>query len=504
MKEWECFVAVDAMLLLFMVSAGVAARVFPVKSSRDFVSANCSQTAVSIGFTFYASSFGASLLYATPEVGAIAGIVGVIGNAVAATLPFFVFAVLGPYMQRNMDSHHATVSEYLPHRLGPWMSFQVSTISLFMMFIFIVAELSAVGDVIEYIVPQTEGAIHMASVSVVTTAYTCYGGFRASLLTDRFQGFITLFLSILVSVAIFRDVHVTSEEWESSGVLRSTAVGHRSAFTLAVAIVASILFHQGFWQRALAARDASTLRHGCLLAGLFVFPTVTLFGVVGMVAKADDEDVEPSLGFFHLLSQLRGSAWDYVTIILAVALVAGGVDSLQNGITSIIARDFLLNLPERITGLLWDGTVEAASVAGCYAGLFAVIIQGWVILPESGDGALNAFLSGFEMIALPGGLYEERTLVAFVLAPSVSFVVTVLLSYLLVWTGFGTSVSDRLQLVGSRMHAPLRDPLCSETSFETDVMSSDCSSSCGLDVPFLGCSGRDSALCNRPVVSPLA
>eukprot|EP00736_Rhodelphis_marinus_P003615 Rmarinus@m.26461 len=350
MKEWECFVAVDAMLLLFMVSAGVAARVFPVKSSRDFVSANCSQTAVSIGFTFYASSFGASLLYATPEVGAIAGIVGVIGNAVAATLPFFVFAVLGPYMQRNMDSHHATVSEYLPHRLGPWMSFQVSTISLFMMFIFIVAELSAVGDVIEYIVPQTEGAIHMASVSVVTTAYTCYGGFRASLLTDRFQGFITLFLSILVSVAIFRDVHVTSEEWESSGVLRSTAVGHRSAFTLAVAIVASILFHQGFWQRALAARDASTLRHGCLLAGLFVFPTVTLFGVVGMVAKADDEDVEPSLGFFHLLSQLRGSAWDYVTIILAVALVAGGVDSLQNGITSIIARDFLLNLPERITG----------------------------------------------------------------------------------------------------------------------------------------------------------
>lgn len=70
------------------------------------------------------------------------------------------------------------------------------------------------------------------------------------------------------------------------------------------------------------------------------------FGVMGMLAYSNDPEAYDNfekfsfLAFFDLLEPL-GNGWHVLVLILITALAASSVDSLQNGMTSILSHDLV-------------------------------------------------------------------------------------------------------------------------------------------------------------------
>jgi solute:Na+ symporter, SSS family len=294
-------------------------------------------------------------------------------------------------------------------------------------------------------------------VAAATLIYTAWGGLRASIVTDRWQAWLLLALLVLIGGAVLqRAPQIPADRpWPAAPPATALSV----ALTLVIAVTAANLFHQGYWQRVWAARDLRALNAGALLGALTTVVAVALVGALGMLAAASGADLgQPPAPFFALL---KGAApWLVIaTLVLAVALVASSVDTLQNGIASLLVSEgagrsltgarwitVLLMLPVVLVALqglsvlrlfliadllcatavvpvllgLWNRASPAAAIAGSMAGLAGAVLPGWVA-----QGSLQA---GVLAASFPGSI---PTLAPFVGALIASTVVSVAVS--VVW-----------------------------------------------------------------------
>lgn len=445
-----------ATLLLFAWVGVRAGRRFGVADRDRYLSARGSQGTLSLALNFFASALGAWILFAPPEVGTFAGLLGVVGYAVGQALAIAVFAWLGPLVRERLPTG-TTVLGFVRLRFGRLQHAYVGLVSVLYMFVFLAAELTAIGGVLS-LLSGTDPLVPIAAVAAVTAAYTAYGGLPASLATDRWQAWIIMALVVGGAVAVAAEVGDPLARAEAAGLTDASRTGAEVGLALVIAIVAANLFHQGFWQRVWAARDRRSLVAGALGGGALIVPTVFLLGVAGMVAAGADGVETPSLAFFTLLEGLDTAALVLV-VVLAVALVASTVDTLQNALTALVAAEVaggrmgvgsarvvtvLLTLPAAaiaVEGLsvlrlflvadllaativfpvflgLWRRTAPAAALAGAVAGLVAIVVYGWA---DAGTAR-----EGFRLLTLP----EGASLGPFVVAPAASASVTVLGSLL--------------------------------------------------------------------------
>ena len=339
-------------------------------------------------------------------------------------------------------------------RYGRVQHVYVAAVSALYMYVFLTAELTAIGGVVS-LLADLEPVVPIAAVAAATAAYTAYGGLPASLATDRWQAWLVLALVVTGAVAVGLHVDDPLGRARKGGVGALTATGAEVAVVLVIAIVAANLFHQGFWQRVWAARDAETLVRGALGGAALIVPVVALVAAGGAVAAGAGPLESPSLALFTLLAG-AGKPLLALVALLAVALVASTADTLQNGLTALVAEvagprgrpgvtgarvvTIALTVPAAaiaVEGLsvlrlflvadllaatlalpvflgLWSRVRANAAFAGALAGLLAVVAVGWV---DSG-----AFVDGFRLLTLP----EGATLGPFVAAPLASGAVTVL------------------------------------------------------------------------------
>jgi hypothetical protein len=136
------------------------------------------------------------------------------------------------------------------------------------------------------------------------------------------------------------------------GLTRFDRVGLETIVVLVIAVTAANLFHQGYWQRMWAAADEPSLRHATTVAAALTLVTVLALGLTGMVAAGSGEVVVP---FFDLLAELPAVV-RLLVVVLAVALVASSVDTLENGMAAVVAQD----LTERRLG---TGAAQVVTVA---------------------------------------------------------------------------------------------------------------------------------------------
>lgn len=421
-----------------------------VLSRDEYLAARGSQTGLRLALSFLASGLGVWILFTPPEVGTFAGLAGILGYGLAAASPFVVLAWFGPAVRRRLPEG-ITLSEYVRVRFGRAMQVYVGLVSLFYMFIFVTAELTAAGGAVE-LLGGIDPIVTVLAVAVVTSAYTAYGGLRASLRTDGWQGW-----AILALVAMALLVTVTSNDdaggrAEAAGAFDVTRTGVESLVVLTIAVTAANLFHQGYWQRTWAAESEDVLRRGALTGAALTFPVVAIVGLLGAVAADGVGLEEPSLALFILF---EGVATPILVglLLLAVALVTSSVDTLQNAMVALVAdevaeRPMALTAARWLTvalfipavlisaqGLsvlrlfliadllaaatvvpvvlgLWRRTRPSAAFAGAISGLVAVVVLGAV--------RTGTITGGLELLTLPTGL----DLGAFVVAPIAAAVVT--------------------------------------------------------------------------------
>lgn len=423
-------VALLALTLLGFVWVGLRAGT-EKGSLDDYITARNSQSAFTLTLSFVASGLGAWILFVPPEIGAFVGPVGLAGYAVAAALPFLILVWFGPAIRQRMPQGRS-LAEYADLRFGPLMRYWLTGLSLLYMLCFITAELTALSA-IAGLTGKLPGHWVMAAVMLTTLLYTSLGGLRASMATDRLQGWLVLglVLTVCASIALYT--------LESPTPLSATpsiplAPGLGVALTLVIAVAAANLFHQGYWQRIWSARDDRALKSGSLWAAIITMVVIATVGGLGMLTVMLGKNPgQPPAPFFVLIGDT--SPWlGAIVMVLATALVASSVDSLQNalasllvtfshktGSTSILHARWLtvvLMVPVFLVALqgvsvlriflvadllcatavvpvllgFWKRMTPLSAMTGCVAGLVGAVVPGWI---ETGDWMAGLLLASF-------------------------------------------------------------------------------------------------------------
>ena len=141
--------------------------------------------------------------------------------------------------------------------------------TIFYMFIFLCAEVTAISILINYL-SGTDLWITALITLLATLAYTLYGGLRASIFTDNIQMFVIgLLLIILISIinsSTGTNFSFTFIKEKNPQLLSSSYIpSYTAGLTFFIAVAATNLFHQGNWQRVYAAKDYKTLKSALII-----------------------------------------------------------------------------------------------------------------------------------------------------------------------------------------------------------------------------------------------
>jgi len=308
----------------------------------NYLTANRSVKFFSLSTSLVASALGAWILFGPASAATWGGIGAVIGYALGTAFPMIFLIYLGKKI-RNEFPKGSTLIEFLRKRFGKSLFKLILFMTIFYMFIFLCAEVTAVSLLINYI-SGTPLWITASIILIATLTYTLYGGLRASIFTDMIQMIIII---ILFAISVIYLLSFTGDQfsfdfiYEKNPQLLSVNYipNYTAGITFFIAVAATNLFHQGNWQRVYAAKNNEVLKKSLILAFIVIIPIVYFMGFSGLVAVSVDSKVIPDLGFFSLLLKDQTEFLSLVIIILGVSLTISTIDTLVNAISSLIVVD---------------------------------------------------------------------------------------------------------------------------------------------------------------------
>ena len=308
----------------------------------NYLTANRNIGLFSLTTSLVASALGAWILFGPASASTWGGIGAVIGYALGTGFPMIFLIYLGKKIRKDFPKGSSLI-EYMRQKFGKSLFKLILLMTIFYMFIFLCAEVTAVAVLINYI-SGTDLWITALIVIISTLTYTLYGGLRASIFTDNIQMFvIAVLLLITISyITLFSGDSFSFSFIESKNpqLLSSSYIpSYTAGLTFFIAVAATNLFHQGNWQRVYAAKNYETLKKGLIISFLIIVPIVFLMGFIGMVSFSIDPANRPDLGFFTLLLKDQTELLSLLIIVLGLALTISTVDTLVNAISSLFVVD---------------------------------------------------------------------------------------------------------------------------------------------------------------------
>ena len=308
----------------------------------NYLTANRNIGLFSLTTSLVASALGAWVLFGPAAAATWGGIGAVIGYSLGTAFPMIFLIYLGKKIRKDVPKGSSLI-EYMRHKFGKSLFKLILLMTIFYMFIFLCAEVTAVAVLINYI-SGTEFWITALIVLLATLSYTLYGGLRASIFTDNIQ---MITIGILLLISVFYIISFSSNEFSFTFVEQknpqllsaSYAPSYTAGLTFFIAVAATNLFHQGNWQRVYAAKDYKTLKKSLIISFLIIIPIVFFMGFAGIVSFSIDSSNRPDLGFFTLLLKEQTELLSIIIIILGLALTISTVDTLVNAISSLFVVD---------------------------------------------------------------------------------------------------------------------------------------------------------------------
>jgi Na+/proline symporter len=288
-------------------------------------------------------ALGSGILFTYPELATIAGVQGVVVYAITSAAPLMIFAYLGPII-RNKCPEGFVLTEWTRQRYGLAAALFLSFLTLVTMFLYMVAELSALQQTISALTGM-DGLAAMIVEGVITTIYTSIGGFKVSFVTDNIQGTMVVGLIILATITIGVETKIDKSLIESSHLTDASLLGWQLVYILPIAVITNDFFLSNFWIRTFASKTDKDLWIGVSIATVIVFFIILLVGATGLIAAwsgAWTSDQDGSIAFFLLLEKLP--AWVVgIVLVMSVSLSTAAFDSLQSAMVSSASNDLFRN-----------------------------------------------------------------------------------------------------------------------------------------------------------------
>ena len=308
----------------------------------NYLTANRNIGLFSLTTSLTASALGAWILFGPVSAATWGGIGAIIGYSLGTAFPMIFFIYLGKKIRKEFPKGSSLI-EFMRKKFEKSLFKLILLMTIFYMFIFLCAEVTAIAVLINYI-SGTKLWITALIVLLSTLTYTLYGGLRASIFTDNIQ-MIVIGILLLISLSYITSFMGPQFSFnfikqKNPHLLSSTYLpNYTSGLTFFIAVAATNLFHQGNWQRVYAAKNFEILKKSLLSSFLIIVPIVFYMGFIGMVAFTIDSATRPDLGFFSLLLKEQSELLSLLVIILGLALTISTVDTLINAISSLIIVD---------------------------------------------------------------------------------------------------------------------------------------------------------------------
>jgi len=308
----------------------------------NYLTANRNIGSFTLSTSLIASALGAWILFGPASAATWGGIGAVIGYSLGTAFPMIFLIFLGKKI-RNDFPKGSTLIEFLRKKFSKTLFKLVLFMTIFYMFVFLCAEVTAVAILINYI-SGTELWITAFIILICTLTYTLYGGLRASMFTDNIQMAVII---VLFLISVFYLTTFTGDAFTFTFIKEKNPdllnikyiPNYTAALTFFIAVAATNLFHQGNWQRVYAAKNNKVLKQSLIISSIIIIPIVFFMGFSGMVAVSTDPKVIPDLGFFSLLFIEQTEFLSVLIVILGLSLTISTIDTLVNAISSLIIVD---------------------------------------------------------------------------------------------------------------------------------------------------------------------
>ena len=285
-----------------------------------------------------ASALGAWILFGPASAATWGGIGAVIGYALGTAAPMLFLYNFGPKIRTEFPNG-LTLTEFIKKRFGIGILKISLFLILFYLTIFLIAEVTAIASLLNFI-SEVPLWITAGVTLIICLLYILRGGFRLSIITDKYQ-FMFIILIILSSVfIILGNIDLSSFELIKKNspnlVDKNYLPNYTAGLTFFIAVAATNLFHQGNWQRVFSAKNNSILKSSLVFSSIIIFFIVFWMGYTGLISYSLNSKVIPDLAFFDLVLSNNNSIIIVGILILAMSLTLSTIDTLINAISSLI------------------------------------------------------------------------------------------------------------------------------------------------------------------------
>ena len=307
-------------------------------STQDYIVGNRDENTFTLTASLTASALGAWILFGPASAATWGGIGAVIGYALGTAAPMLFLYNFGPKIRKEFPKGLA-LTEFIKKRFGDGILKLSLFLILFYLTIFLIAEVTAIASLLN-LISKTPLWATSAITLIICLLYILRGGFKLSVITDKYQ-FIIVSVIILASFTLILESLGTSSfeiiKKNSPNLLDTKYLPNYTAgLTFLIAVAATNLFHQGNWQRVFAARNNNKLKASLLYSSVIIFLIVFWMGYTGLISYSLNQEVNPDLAFFDLLLKDKDLYIILGILILALSLTLSTIDTLINAISSLL------------------------------------------------------------------------------------------------------------------------------------------------------------------------
>ncbi len=305
--------------------------------NRNYIIGNRDENTFSLTTSLAASALGAWILFGPASAATWGGFGAVIGYALGAATPMLLLYNFGPKIRKEFPKG-LSLTEFIKKRFGKGILKLSLFLILFYLIIFLIAEVTAIAFLLNFI-SKTPLWITAGTTLLICLLYILRGGFKLSIITDKYQFIIIAFLIFASMILILGNLEINSFKLikENSPNLISSKYlpNYTAGLTFFIAVAATNLFHQGNWQRVFAAKNDLILKKSLIYSSIITLLIVLWMGYTGLISFSLNSKVIPDLAFFDLILS-KNFLLIISILVLALALTLSTIDTLINAISSIL------------------------------------------------------------------------------------------------------------------------------------------------------------------------
>jgi Na+/proline symporter len=307
-------------------------------NNKNYIVGDRDEGTFSLTASLTASALGAWILFGPASAATWGGIGAVIGYALGTAAPMLFLYNFGPKIRKEFPNG-LTLTEFIKKRFGAGILKISLFLILFYLTIFLIAEVTAIASLLNFI-SQVPLWITAGITLIICLLYILRGGFKLSIITDKYQFSFILMIIFASIFIILGNIDLSSYELIKQNspnlIDKNYLPNYTAGLTFFIAVAATNLFHQGNWQRVFSAKNNSILKSSLVYSSIIIFFIVFWMGYSGLISYSLNSKVVPDLAFFDLILNDKNSLIIIGVLILAMSLTLSTIDTLINAISSLI------------------------------------------------------------------------------------------------------------------------------------------------------------------------